>query len=488
MGSGMMLEIDMLRRRRLRRYERRVRRSVIKRRLEDDLKQNQKKLESGGNRSTLEAASAYLRESRSAAAAIGTQQPHGGIIQTVITPPTAGAAISSAGQPAQLHHSVQGAVHPSLFHMNPVSNVTQIPSPSSMQQGFSLPATAPIVAHNGPAATGQVSGNPLPPIEPQKEMTAKQPPSSDATLTATPSGSPKKTIAKQEVDLVSEKLSSTIASGIMGIMSKDLLPIQALPPFSVIGLTDSAGHIIVTENDILCGRGGLTNHHRGNKRFRDIVSLHRADYIQATKVQKPAVSRLIVNAIRNGSPPGRFLKKDNKSGLWFDIGDKRAAEKASQALREKPPEERHQSSSGQVPPPAHPTLVQSAVEISSVVVNDLARGRITTQSNGISAPVLGVVASLPPPPQNHVIPSINPKEQSTAITPQHPQSQTPERTETIIEKEPAPTTKESDENKSNTIKAIVKEETLSSQQEQQLHSKESLQEQDDCRGEKIISV
>lgn len=91
--------------------------------------------------------------------------------------------------------------------------------------------------------------------------------------------------------------------------------------------------------DILCGRGGLTNHHKGNKRFRDIVTLHRPDYVRAAKIQKPSVARVIVRAIRNGDPPGRFLKKDKKTGLWYDIGDKRAAEKTSQALREKTKEE-----------------------------------------------------------------------------------------------------------------------------------------------------
>lgn len=49
---------------------------------------------------------------------------------------------------------------------------------------------------------------------------------------------------------------------------------------------------------------------------------------------------MIVRAIRNSDPPGRFLRKDIVTNKWIDIGDKRAAEKASQALREKPPEER----------------------------------------------------------------------------------------------------------------------------------------------------
>ena len=115
---------------------------------------------------------------------------------------------------------------------------------------------------------------------------------------------------------------------------------QEDPPTDNRGVLDNDGNMLVTENDILCGRGGLTNHHKGNKRFRDIVALHRPDYVRAAKIHKPGVARLIVRAIRNSDPPGRFLKKDSKSNKFYDIGDKRAAEKASQALREKSPEER----------------------------------------------------------------------------------------------------------------------------------------------------
>lgn len=70
------------------------------------------------------------------------------------------------------------------------------------------------------------------------------------------------------------------------------------------------------------------------------MALHRPDYVRAPKIQKPSVARVIVRAIRNGDPPGRFLRKDDKSGHWIDIGDKKAAEKTSQALREKTNEER----------------------------------------------------------------------------------------------------------------------------------------------------
>lgn len=116
-----------------------------------------------------------------------------------------------------------------------------------------------------------------------------------------------------------------------GVMDEEDDHMTSLPPNAV----DKDGHVLVTDYDILLGRGGLTNHHKGNKRFRDIVALHRADYIRAPKIQKPSVARVIVRAIRNGDPPGRFLRKNEETGHWEDVGDKKAAEKTSQALREK---------------------------------------------------------------------------------------------------------------------------------------------------------
>jgi hypothetical protein len=47
---------------------------------------------------------------------------------------------------------------------------------------------------------------------------------------------------------------------------------------------------------------------------------------------------MIVEEIRNRNPPGRFLKQDNSTKLWYDIGEKKALDKTRQALREGAPE------------------------------------------------------------------------------------------------------------------------------------------------------
>jgi hypothetical protein len=89
---------------------------------------------------------------------------------------------------------------------------------------------------------------------------------------------------------------------------------------------------------VLSGRGGGTNVHPGNRTFRDLINLHRRAYLKARKNDKPAISRAIVRSIRDAT--GRFLRKDEKTGLWFEIGDDAAREKTSQALRQRAPEMR----------------------------------------------------------------------------------------------------------------------------------------------------
>jgi len=113
---------------------------------------------------------------------------------------------------------------------------------------------------------------------------------------------------------------------------------------------------MINENDVLLGRGGFTNNHTGNRRFRQLVQQYQLQYFHASKMEKPAIASMIVHTIRSSNPPGRFLKKskmdevtttttdaDDESvssggSSWKDVGDLRAREKVSQALREKAPE------------------------------------------------------------------------------------------------------------------------------------------------------
>ena len=69
-----------------------------------------------------------------------------------------------------------------------------------------------------------------------------------------------------------------------------------------------------------------------------LVAANKQLYITLPKRQKMLLSRSIVNAVRSQNPPGRFLQKESKTNLWFDVGDQRAQEKTSQALREGAPD------------------------------------------------------------------------------------------------------------------------------------------------------
>lgn len=92
------------------------------------------------------------------------------------------------------------------------------------------------------------------------------------------------------------------------------------------------------EHDVLSGRGNFVNYHTGNEHFRALVRKHKLEYVRCPKPQKGKFSRMIVDEIKSMDPPGRFLKQDAKTKLWYDIGDKKALDKTRQALREGAPE------------------------------------------------------------------------------------------------------------------------------------------------------
>lgn len=111
---------------------------------------------------------------------------------------------------------------------------------------------------------------------------------------------------------------------------------------------DNAKMITPSPHDVLLGRGGFTNNHEGNINFRKLVCEHKRRYLECSKADKPKVAREVVQIWRKFDPPGRFLQRmDDKMGcgststdnantaIWYDVGDKKAREKASQCLRER---------------------------------------------------------------------------------------------------------------------------------------------------------
>jgi len=101
------------------------------------------------------------------------------------------------------------------------------------------------------------------------------------------------------------------------------------PPQDVVGQ--------ISEHDVLCGRGGETNHHQGNIHYRNLVKAFQPLYIASKRREKPRIAQCIVFTVRKQG--GRFLKRtDARSSTWADVGNTKAREKTSQALREGAPE------------------------------------------------------------------------------------------------------------------------------------------------------
>lgn len=92
-------------------------------------------------------------------------------------------------------------------------------------------------------------------------------------------------------------------------------------------------YVVPTDLDILSGRGGKSNHHPGNKRYREEIENFRAAYANLSdKDDKTDMSRMVVDYVHKYG--GRFLEIDRSTRSWYIITDAKARRKVSQALRE----------------------------------------------------------------------------------------------------------------------------------------------------------
>jgi len=89
---------------------------------------------------------------------------------------------------------------------------------------------------------------------------------------------------------------------------------------------------IPTDDDVLFGRGGFTNSHPGNIRFREKALEFRPVYERSSKDEKYNISQLLLETFTNEG--ARFLEK-GQDGEWHEVKGNGARKKASQALRER---------------------------------------------------------------------------------------------------------------------------------------------------------
>ena len=114
--------------------------------------------------------------------------------------------------------------------------------------------------------------------------------------------------------------------------------------------------------DVLCGRGGVTNNHVGNKRFRSLVATYQPVYLTCRKIEKSIVAKNIVDIVHQYG--GRFLKKQGtrRNFFWMEADMKKAIEKTSQALREGLDVRQNKSSIYKHTPPTTTTKMQNNPE------------------------------------------------------------------------------------------------------------------------------
>ena len=87
------------------------------------------------------------------------------------------------------------------------------------------------------------------------------------------------------------------------------------------------------DNDILFGRGGRSNHHPGNKKYRDLIVETQAHYRSCDKSRKTEVAQNLVDRIKNEFN-SRFLELDPETNRWYIVPNIVARRKCGQALRE----------------------------------------------------------------------------------------------------------------------------------------------------------
>ncbi|KAL9185181.1 hypothetical protein ACHAXT_002958 [Thalassiosira profunda] len=114
-------------------------------------------------------------------------------------------------------------------------------------------------------------------------------------------------------------------------------PVIKVPPINKPRIPPSSATHTTSphHNDVLCGRGGTINAHPGNEQYRQFVDRKKRVYLTARfKREKRLIAQSIVDEVRHLKPPGRFLLKDAHGDVWRDVGDEKARDKTSQALRE----------------------------------------------------------------------------------------------------------------------------------------------------------
>lgn len=84
--------------------------------------------------------------------------------------------------------------------------------------------------------------------------------------------------------------------------------------------------------DVLNGRGAFVNAHKGNQKFRALCFTRKSEFDAANHAAKRRISVEIVDEIMG--QPGRFLKRKEEKGPWFELTREKGILKAQQVMRD----------------------------------------------------------------------------------------------------------------------------------------------------------
>ncbi|KAL7540413.1 hypothetical protein ACHAWF_006674 [Thalassiosira exigua] len=167
-----------------------------------------------------------------------------------------------------------------------------------------------------------------------------------------------------------------------------------------------------THRDVLNGRGQGVQRHPGNVKYRTLVFVNKGLYAKCPRSDKTKISKGIVAAVRELG--GRFLELDERTGIYSDIGDKKATDKTSQALREGQTKIRKQMHKDEETPGAQATYDTSMLDGGKEISAEgyfgysvqVLQSLYENENNDKEQPLPPLPAPAAPEPQPLVVPSV----------------------------------------------------------------------------------
>ena len=85
-------------------------------------------------------------------------------------------------------------------------------------------------------------------------------------------------------------------------------------------------------HNILCGHGQKIMQHKGNQNMQELLKNHRNEYQECNQLEKTTMLEMVLHEIPKQYPPGRFLRQDWRTKMWYVISHNDALRKLKQCF------------------------------------------------------------------------------------------------------------------------------------------------------------